>query len=254
MEKFLEYLKVVKKRNERTIRQYRSILKEFRNFEPITFLSWKKYLAHISRNKPRTQRNKIIVVRQYLNWCADNGFLSIKKRFWNDAEPPRERNLPKVLELGEVKKIIRSCDNPYYKALFTLMVNTGMRISEVLALSLEDIAFNGTFAKIRIRGKGNKERVISIERSIVEEAIKSGVFSRHVTPRAVQKALKKYAKRAGIEKRVTPHMLRHTFAISLIERGIPVNKVQRLLGHSNLNTTGIYLQMAGDSIEIPRLI
>lgn len=254
MEKFLEYLKVVKKRNERTIRQYRSILKEFRNFEPITLLSWEKYLAHISRNKPITQRNKIIVVRQYLNWCADNGFLSIKKRFWNDAEPPRERNLPKVLELGEVKKIIRSCDNPYYKALFTLMVNTGMRISEVLALSLEDIAFNGTFAKIRIRGKGNKERVISIERSIVEEAIKSGVFSRHVTPRAVQKALKKYAKRAGIEKRVTPHMLRHTFAISLIERGIPVNKVQRLLGHSNLNTTGIYLQMAGDSIEIPRLI
>ncbi len=85
-------------------------------------------------------------------------------------------------------------------------------------------------------------------------AFLSGVFARHVTPRAVQKALKKYAKRAGIEKRVTPHMLRHTFAISLIERGIPVNKVQRLLGHSNLNTTGIYLQMAGDSIEIPRLI
>ena len=71
MEKFLKYLKVIKKRNEKTIRQYRNILREFRNFEPITLLSLKKYLAHISRNKPRTQRNKIIAVRQYLNWCAD---------------------------------------------------------------------------------------------------------------------------------------------------------------------------------------
>ncbi len=254
MEEFLEYLKVIKKRNEGTLKQYKSILKEFKNFEPVTSLSWKKYLAHISRNKPRTQRNKIIVVRQYLNWCVDNGFLKVRKRFWNEAEPPRERQLPRVLELGEVKRIIRSCDNPYYKALFTLMVNTGMRISEILRLSLEDITFNGKFAKIRVRGKGNKERIISIERSIVEKAVESGVFSRHVTPRAVQKALKKYAKKAGIKKNVTPHMLRHTFAVSLIEQGIPVNKVQYLLGHSNLNTTGIYLQMVGDSIEIPRLV
>jgi len=254
MEKFLEYLRVIKKRNEGTLKQYRSILKEFKKFEPLTPSTWQNYLSYISKNKPRTQRNKIMVVRQYLNWCVDNGFLKIKERFWNEVEPPRERNLPKALKLKEIKKIIQSCDSPYYKALFTLMVNTGMRISEVLTLSPEDIVFNGKSVKIHIRGKGNKERVISIKRSIMEKVIRLGIFSRRVTPRAVQKALKKYAKKAGIKKRVTPHMLRHTFAISLIERGIPVNKVQILLGHSNLSTTGIYLQIAGDNIEVPKLI
>jgi len=252
MMKFLEYLRVVKKRTEGTIKQYHSILREFQKFEPITQSSWNRYLDHISANKPKTQKNKLKVVKEYLNWKADHGLIE-SDRFWNEAEPPREQNLPKAIDMEEIQKIIDVCDNPYYKALFKLLANTGMRISEALNLTMNDISLNGV-AKIRIRGKGNKERIISVNRTIVEEAIKAGVFNKKVSPRAVQIALKKYAKKAGINQKVTPHIFRHSFAVALIERGTPINKIQVLLGHSNIATTGIYLRVASDTIEIPQLI
>jgi len=252
MMKFLEYLRVVKKRTEGTVKQYHSILREFQKFEPITQSSWNRYLDHISANKPKTQKNKLKVVKEYLNWKADHGLIE-SDRFWNEAEPPREQNLPKAIDMEEIQKIIDVCDNPYYKALFKLLANTGMRISEALNLTMNDISLNGV-AKIRIRGKGNKERIISVNRTIVEEAIKAGVFNKKVSPRAVQIALKKYAKKAGINQKVTPHIFRHSFAVALIERGTPINKIQVLLGHSNIATTGIYLRVASDTIEIPQLI
>ena len=131
MMKFLEYLRVVKKRTEGTIKQYHSILREFQKFEPITQSSWNRYLDHISANKPKTQKNKLKVVKEYLNWKADHGLIE-SDRFWNEAEPPREQNLPKAIDMEEIQKIIDVCDNPYYKALFKLLANTGMRISEAL--------------------------------------------------------------------------------------------------------------------------
>lgn len=252
MKKFLEYLKVVKKRTDSTIKQYHSILREFQRFEPITKNSWNRYLEHISVNKPKTQKNKLKVVKQYLNWKADRGLITLE-RFWNEAEPPREQNLPKAVDIEEIQKIINACDNPYYKALFTLLANTGMRISEAINLSMENISLNGV-AKIRIRGKGNKERIISVNREIVEKAIEAGLFKKKVSPRAVQIALKKYAKKAGINQKITPHIFRHSFAVALIEQGVPINKIQVLLGHSNIATTGIYLRVASDSIEIPQLV
>ncbi len=253
MMEFLEYLKTVKKRSAGTIKQYYSILKEFQRFEPITRKSWKRYLEHISTNKPKTQKNKLKVVKEYLNWKADRGLINESERFWNEAEPPREQNLPKAVDMEEIQKIIESCDDPYYKALFKLLANTGMRISEALNLTLNDISINGV-AKIRIRGKGNKERILNVNKEIIEEGIKAGLFTKRVSPRAVQIALKKYARKAGINHKITPHIFRHSFAVALIEKGIPINKIQVLLGHSNIATTGIYLRIASDTVQIPQLI
>lgn len=259
MMRFLEYLKVVKKRTESTIKQYHAILREFQKFEPITQRSWKRYLEHIADNKPKTQANKLMVVKEYLNWKADNGLFTHnekywKTRYWNEAEPPKEKRLPRFLQIEDVKKLLDVIDNPYHKAIFKLIFSTGMRISELINLTREDITFEGNVARIRIIGKGNKERVVVVDRKIVEEAIQAGVFEKKITARAIQKALKKYAEKAGINQPITPHWLRHSFAVALVERGLPLNKVQAILGHSNIATTSVYLQVASSTVEIPSLL
>lgn len=253
MMEFLDYLEIVKKRSKRTIKQYRSILREFQKFEPITLKSWKRYLEHIARNKATTQANKLKVVKEYLNWKADHGLITQQNRFWNEAEPPRENTLPKALDLDEIQKLINACDNPYYRSIFKLLVNTGMRISELVNLTLDDISLNGV-ARLKIRGKGNKERILAVNKELIEEAIQAGVFDRKVSTRAIQSAIKRYAKKAGLKKRITPHSLRHSFAVALIEKGVPINKLQALLGHSSIATTGIYLRIATSNIEVPQII
>jgi integrase/recombinase XerD len=253
MNEFLNYLEIVKKRSKQTIKQYRSILREFQKFEPITQKSWKRYLQLISKNKPKTQANKLKIVKEYLNWKVDHGLLKTDERFWNEAEPPKENTLPKALDLEEIQKLIDNCDNPYYRAIFKLLVNTGMRLSELVNLSLDDISFNGV-ARLKIRGKGNKERILAVKRELIEEAIQAGVFERKVSQRAIQSAIKRYAQKAGIKHKITPHMLRHSFAVALIEKGVPINKIQALLGHASIATTGIYLKIATSNIEVPQLI
>jgi len=252
--KFIEYLKVVKKRSESTIKVYQSTLREFQRFMPITEKSWNRYLDHIAKAKPKTQKNKLNTVKEFLNWLESNGFLKVERKFWMEAEPPKESSLPKYLTADEIKRLIQACDNEFYKSLFLFLANTGLRIAEALSLTMDDITLDGETARIRVRGKGNKERILNVNSKIVEQAIKAGVFTRKITPRAVQMAIKKYAEKAGIKKRITPHVLRHSFAIMLVERNVPINKVQALLGHSNVATTSIYLKVASESISVPQLV
>ena len=249
---FIDYLRVVKKRSERTLRQYRSILREFQRFEPVTKSSFLRYLSHISSNAPKTQALKLLVVKSYLDWKADQGLIK-GERFWQSAEPPKVKPLPRYLEPHEVRALLNEAD-PYYRALFKFLLSTGLRISELVSLKKDDISFYGSAAKIRVRGKGSKERVIAVPAEVVQEALEAGVLERKVSARTIQRALRHYAEKARIKKRVTPHVLRHTFAVLLVERGVPINKIQSVLGHESLATTGIYLKVAGESVLVPKLV
>ena len=252
MKRYLKYLEHIKKREASTIKVYRSILREFSQYEPLTRKSWSKYLEKISGNSRKTQKLKLTVVKNYLNWKADRGYITHKERFWNDAEPPKSRDLPRYLTAHELRLLLSTVDDPYYRSLFRLLINTGMRISELLRLREDDITFDGEKARIRIRGKGNKERMITIDRSIVESAQKNGVFEKKVSARTIERKIKEYARLAGINKKVTPHTLRHSFAVMLVERGTLVNAVQSLLGHETLTTTGIYLKIS--ATYVPNLV
>jgi len=251
---FIEYLRSVKKRSPSTLRQYKSILREFQRFEPVTESSFRRYLEHISSNAPKTQRLKLTVVREYLDWKADRGEIRAERRFWHEAEAPRAKSLPHYLERHEVEALLEAVDDPYWRALFRLLVNTGLRISELLSLTEKDISISAGLARIRVRGKGNKERVIVTSSDVVLDAMREGVFSKKVSARTIQRRLKAYAEKAGIQKKITPHTLRHTFAILLLESGVPVNTIQASLGHESLSTTGIYLKIASDSIRLPKVV
>ncbi len=252
MEEYLEYLRNVKRRSEGTIKQYRSILKGFSEY-PLVERGFQEYLRAISSNSPRTQQMKLTVVKGYLNWLYERGKIT-GKRFWMEAEPPKEKALPHYLTMEELKRFFSVIDDPYFKALFRLMVNTGMRISEVMKLRTSDIAFIEESARIRIKGKGSKERVVQVKRGIVEEAIKAGVLKKRVSIRTIQRRMKIYLEKAGIKRRLTPHSLRHTFAIILMESGVPLNRIQAILGHESISTTSIYLRVLAEGESLPEII
>ncbi len=249
--RYLEYLKVVKKNSERTLKQYDVILKEFENFE-LSKEGFSEYLKHISTNAPASQSVKLVVIKGYLNWLKNQGVL--KDDFWSDAKPPRFKPQPHYLTKEELEKFFLVINNRYYYHLFKLMVNTGMRISEALNLTPDDVTFAEDRAIIKIRGKGNKERSIVVSRNIIENAINAGLFEKKRAVRSVQNAFKRYLKKAGISKDVTPHSLRHTFAILMLERGVPLNVLQSVLGHESLTTTAIYLKISPKNISVPTLV
>jgi len=250
VKKYLDYLKNVKKRSDSTLSQYKSVLKEFSNYR-YKKEDFRKYLKDISKNAPKTQQMKLSIVKGYLNWLYSQGY--IKTRFWEDAEAPRSKALPHYFSPEELSKFFSVVDDPYYKALFRFLVNTGMRISEFMMLSTEDIQYFGSTARIRIRGKGSKERVIQVDAEIMEEVLSTGILNQKPSVRTIQRKMKEYLKKAGIKKKLTPHSLRHTFAILLMEHGVPLNRIQSLLGHESIATTSIYLKIVGEGEKIPKV-
>ena len=248
--KYLDYLKNVKKRSESTLKQYKSVLKEFSKYK-YRREDFRRYLKDISKNSPKTQQMKLSVVKGYLSWLYSQGY--IKKRFWEDAEPPRSRALPHYFSPEELSRFFSAIDDPYYKALFRFLVNTGLRISEFMALSEEDLQTFGQTVRIRVRGKGSKERIIQVDPEIMEEVINQGILKKKPSARTIQRKMKEYLNKAGIRKKLTPHSLRHTFAILLMEHGVPLNRIQLLLGHESIATTSIYLKIVGEGEKIPKV-
>ncbi|MBD1378698.1 site-specific tyrosine recombinase XerD [Metabacillus arenae] len=177
--------------------------------------------------------------------------------------PQIERTLPKVLSLKEVEILLDTPNltSPYGyrdKAMLELLYATGIRVSEMIALNLSDVHLSMGF--IRCYGKGNKERIVPIGQA-AENAIEvylnqargklakvknstDALFLNHhgnrMTRQGYWKNLKKIALEAGIQKELTPHTLRHSFATHLLENGADLRAVQEMLGHADISTTQIY--------------
>ncbi|MBR9861474.1 tyrosine-type recombinase/integrase [bacterium] len=164
----------------------------------------------------------------------------------------KSRTLPKVLSNDEVRRIIECTRNLKHRTILMIMYGCGLRIGELLNLRLTDIQSDRLQITI-IQGKGFKDRVVPISNQILEnlrayykaykpktylfESTKPGIpYSRE----SVNQFLKRYAKQAGIQKRVYAHMLRHSYATHLLETGVSLRHIQELLGHSSSTTTEIY--------------
>jgi integrase/recombinase XerD len=186
--------------------------------------------------------------------------------------PKLERTLPKVLSLQEVEILLDSPkSHDHYglrdKAMLELLYATGIRVSELISLDLDDAHL--TMGFIRVIGKGNKERIIPLGRTS-SDAIKDyldqgrshfvtnkhrdhALFLNHqgkrLTRQGFWKILKKCAKEAGIEKELTPHTLRHSFATHLLENGADLRAVQEMLGHADISTTQIYTHVTKSRLK-----
>jgi integrase/recombinase XerD len=213
---------------------------------------------------------QVAAFRAFFRFAETEGFVPV-----NVAEnltlPRRWKRLPKALSHDEIGKILAPrrdahasdlCD----RAVLELAYASGLRLGELRGLRLEQLHLEAGF--IQVIGKGNKERVVPVGRKAIEALeryLSQGraqlvtakspgtVFlSQRGTPLAhvtLWKRIKQRIKRAGIERRVTPHMLRHSFATHLLERGADLRVIQELLGHANIATTEIYTHVAAHRLR-----
>jgi integrase/recombinase XerD len=175
--------------------------------------------------------------------------------------PKASKKLPIVLTHQEIKYLINNTKNLKHRLLIELLYSTGLRLSECINLKYGDLDLNDGIGWVRL-GKGAKDRIfilsVIFKTDLLEYMKKIGgdgkgfiftVNGRKMSPRSIQHAIKVSAHRAGLEKDVHVHTLRHSFATHLLENGVDIRKIQKLLGHSNLQTTQIYTQVSSEEIK-----
>ncbi len=248
--------------SRRTIKMYTCYLKDFLEF--------------IKKDPKNAERSDIISYLAYKKASgADNSTLALiysaLRHFFKDflrndimediKRPKRGKKLPTVLTKEEIKKLINAISRRKIKLAVMLMYSSGLRVSEVVKLKIKDIDFSEGTAIIR-GGKGAKDRLVILSKKWLKEfenylktrRVKSeyafcNSIGRPISVDSIQRAVRKARIKAGIEKKVTPHTLRHSFATHLLENGENIRKIQELLGHSNLSTTQIYTKVSKDELK-----
>jgi len=270
---FLEYLEIERGRSVKTIENYDRYLTRFLAFskaaspQKISEQIIREFRLHLNRQagtagtmKHKTQNYYMISLRAFLKFLRKRGFESLN---------PERIELAKVgsrdldlISADELERLMKAPSGNALaelrdRALLELFFSTGLRVSELCALNRDiDLSRDG----FSVRGKGEKVRVVFLspaakdtikkyldKRGDVDEALfvqmgKAAKTSKdlRLTPRSVERIVKRHAIKAGITRKVTPHVLRHSFATDLLENGADLRSVQALLGHANIATTQVY--------------
>jgi len=190
-------------------------------------------------------------------------YLNILKKdpTFNIKRPKREKKIPAVLTKEEVRKMLESCETKKSKLMLSLLYATGMRVSEITNLKVNDLQFEEKIGYIK-QAKGKKDRIFNIP-NFLEEGLKNYIVDNKkkdhdfvfsglngkLTERTIQKIVQGVIKKTDIKKQVHPHTLRHSFATHLLEKGVDIRKIQELLGHSDLSTTQIYTHISSEELK-----
>ncbi len=166
--------------------------------------------------------------------------------------PKIKRSLPEVLSEEEIKTLIKSAGSKKSRFIIELLYSTGMRVSELTSLKTKDVDINQGIAWVR-QGKGGKDRMIILPNKLyfeMKKRLKQEYLiennGRKMSERSIQAMINRASKRAGLNKKVTPHTLRHSFATHLLNHGNDLRIIQELLGHSDLSTTQIYTHISNE--------
>jgi integrase/recombinase XerD len=210
----------------------------------------KKYLGYCISEKQSSPRT-VALARAALKFYYDE---VLKKNIVNMKTPKIPRKLPVVLTKEEVKILLHHAQTRKSKLMLMMLYSSGLRVSELVSLKRQDLELEKKTLWVR-RGKGGKDRLVILSDMLIQELKqfmdknKIYVFPGRngmLTPRNIQKMIKLAALKAGINKKVSPHTLRHSFATHLLENGTDIRMIQELLGHSNLATTQIYTQVSDE--------
>ena len=226
---------------------------------------WVQSISHLSS---ATINARLASVGHLLNWVGH------RVPDWV-TRPQKGRSLPKTLthrEIVRLKEAAATSENPFANVVITVFLDTGMRVSELCALDRSSVDLDDLSATVR-EGKGGKDRLVLFTESTVESIeayglVREQIVSRHIppdehrdalilnrrgrrlTPRAVQKLMDVLADASDIPRsKLSPHTLRHNFATGLLENGVDLVSIQRLLGHANISTTRVYLEIGDQSLR-----
>ena len=270
--KFLSYLEVEKNYSPHTLLNYHVDLEEFSIFlgqvsvQKVDYPTLRRFLAQLrTRNlKPRSVARKLSSLRSFFRYLQREKII-----FSNPAAlvvtPKLDKPLPHFLSEQEAVKIIEAPPSDKIsqfrdKSIFEVLYSTGIRVSELVGLDIEDVDFISNI--IKVMGKGRKERLVPIgdkalealQNYIDKRPLKSDVLflnknGTRLTSRSVCNIINKYVLKEAMNQHVTPHMFRHSFATHLLNHGADLRSVQELLGHVNLSTTQIYTHLTTDKLK-----
>ncbi len=276
LESFIKHLSNERNYSKHTVKAYRSDLESFRDFltkrekrvEDTDVATINDFISTLyGKNSAASVERKISAIRSFFSFLVRKNLMA-----QNPAKlvrsPKKQKRLPVFLSVDEVfslieikeseKKTLRIRD----KAILELLYSSGLRVSELSEATLDDM--NLEEAIIRVRGKGNKERVVPIGSKAVG-AVKAYLDVRNelkpssdriflnsrgvgITTRSLARIIKKYGLASGISKNVSPHVLRHSFATHLLAGGADLRAIQEMLGHSSLSTTQKYTHLSIERI------
>ena len=265
---YLEKLEQERYRDN-TIKIYTHYFKDFvaefsnRELPAITKEEINEYILRLIKENdisPSQQNQRINSIKFFYEKV-----LGREKEYYDIGRPRKERKLPNVLSKEEVCEMITATENLKHRCLIALIYSCGLRRSEAINLKLEDIDSKRMLIKLN-DAKGGKDRYINLPEQLLElfrkyyqeykssvylfEGQKGGTYSAE----SVWKVIRQAAQRAGIKKRVYPHILRHSFATHHIEQGIDIRYIQEWLGHESIKTTQRYTHVAGNKFNFKNLL
>ena len=275
MEQYLEFCQYRKELSKNTVKAYRIDLEQFLHYVKEDALLRSKIEAYITelhkKYKQKTVKRKIASIKAFYQYLEEeermevsNPFTKIRVKF-KEAE-----SLPRIIPRNEIEKLLNCMyaiiDHSEKKStiyrdltIVEIFFATGARVYEISNLKRQDIDLDNGI--IRIFGKGSKERCVQIGNHDILELMKAyyqmnqevieqcGFFfvnqqGKRFSEQSIRRMLRKYSCQAGVSVHITPHMFRHSVATYLLEEGVDIMYIQKLLGHSSIKTTQIYLHIA----------
>ena len=292
IEQFLNYLRVERAFSAHTARCYAADLEQFCAYlaeaapvevaknghaEPLTAIDGqlvaidtdhvRLFMTHLNDKNycKSTVARKLATLRSFYKFLLRRGHIQTNP-VASIRTPKQDKRLPKFLDISQIERLLNNCDTTTLlgardRAILETLYSTGMRVSELVALNVEDI--NLATSIVRVHGKGKKERVIPIGpgavRAIIHyldlrrsaalgdrgsaDALFINKHGQRLSTRSVRRKLDKYLLEAGLDLSVSPHTLRHSFATHMLQRGADLRSVQEMLGHQSLSTTQIYTHL-----------
>ena len=280
---FLNFLAVEKNASNNTIAAYKNDLAQFEVFlarPPAGPRPWKGIKGasvvdfvedlRARQYKDATVARKVAAVKSFF------GFLTAEGQIEGDPtenlkSPQVGKSLPRALTVEEVDDLLEqparrnSPESRRDKAMLELLYATGLRVTELVSLDLSDVALESDPVTVRCLGKGERERILPLHQRPIDE-LRQYIF--HIRPKLVRNRresalfvnrrgerltrqgfwliLKNYAREAGLDRTITPHTLRHTYATHMLSGGMPLRNVQDALGHASISTTQIYTHLTDD--------
>ncbi|MGB9677609.1 MAG: tyrosine recombinase XerC [Candidatus Ratteibacteria bacterium] len=277
LNKFIDYLENQKNYSKHTIRSYKKDISQFiefikekkiSNFEKVEYEDFINFIGKLKNSnlKEKTIGRKVASLKSFYKFLFIRKFIK-KNPALLIKSPKIPEKLPNFLTYDEICKILEIPGNSKNwrilrdKTILELLYSTGIRVGELANLRIDDINF--TDEVIKVKGKGKKERIVPVGKPALnclieyiekrpnktEKFLFLNKYGKKLTERSIERIVKKYTLISGINKRVTPHTIRHTFATHLLDKGADLRTVQELLGHERITTTQIYTHLTVEKLK-----
>ena len=276
LNKFLEYLTHQKNYSYHTLKSYREDIEQFidflkkkkiSSFEKVDYYTFLEFLSFLKNENysETTISRKVASLKSFFKFLTGSNFINSNPAILISSPKTPER-LPEFLSVEEVEKILNIPAGKNWaslrdKAILELLYSTGIRVGELVSLEIGDINFIEEI--IKVRGKGKKERIVPVGKPALnalidyiekrpnkkEKKLFLNKYGKPLTERSVERIIEKYRKISGIDKKITPHTFRHSFATHMLDRGADLRTVQELLGHERITTTQIYTHLTVEKLK-----